>query len=64
MNRLETAMQILITDWDIQALLDNELSEAEQAAILKAMRDDITLRARYNELRRQRDLLRQWWKDQ
>jgi anti-sigma factor RsiW len=57
-------MQILITDWDIQALLDNELSEEEQTAILKALRDDITLRARYNELRRQRDLLRQWWKDQ
>ena len=57
-------MQIIVTEWDIQALLDNELSEAEQAIVLKAMRDDFTLRARYNELRRQRDLLRTWWKDQ
>lgn len=55
---------IMVTDWDIQALLDNELTENEQAIILRAMRDDITLRARYNELRRQRDLLRDWWKDQ
>lgn len=57
-------MQTMITDWDIQALLDNELSEQEQSEILRAMRDDITLRARYSELRRQRDLLRAWWKDQ
>lgn len=57
-------MQTTITDWDIQAFLDNELSEACQSVILRALRDDILLRKRYNELRRQRDLLRAWWKDQ
>lgn len=57
-------METMITDWDIQALLDNGLSEKEQAEVLRMMRDDIALRARYNELRRQRDLLREWWQDQ
>jgi anti-sigma factor RsiW len=58
------ATQTTITDWDIQALLDNELSEAEQTAILRAMRDDFALRERYDNLRRQRDALRLWWKSQ
>lgn len=57
-------MQMTITDWDIQALLDNELCEKVQEDVLRAMRDDISLRTRYNELRRQRDMLRAWWKDQ
>lgn len=57
-------MHTIITDWDIQAFLDDELPEKAQCAVLRAMRDDIDLRARYNELRRQRDLLRAWWKDQ
>ncbi len=50
-----------ITDWDIQAYLDNELSAAQQDMLMRALQFDPALRDRYNELRRQRDLLKQWW---
>lgn len=51
----------IVTDWDIQAFLDNELTDDEQAAVLRALREDTDLRRRFNALRRQRELLQQWW---
>ncbi len=53
----------IITDWDIQAYLDNELPWEEQKLILKALETDTELRQRFNEFRRQKSLLQLWWKD-
>lgn len=52
-----------ISDWDIQAYLDNELTRAQQDLMARALQLDPSLRDRYNELRKQRDLLKQWWMD-
>ncbi len=56
-------MMKTITDWDIQAYLDNELSGTDQDAVTLALQYDLELRRRYNDLRRQRDLLKEWWVD-
>ncbi len=52
-----------VTDWDIQAYLDNELAAPQQDTVMRALQHDPALRTRYNELRRQRDLLKKWWTD-
>ena len=56
-------MMKMITDWDIQAYLDNELPTKEQDAITRALQHDADMRRRYNELQRQKDLLKKWWVD-
>jgi anti-sigma factor RsiW len=56
-------MMKTVTDWDIQAYLDNELTGSDQEAVLRALQHDAELRRRYNELRRQRELLKDWWVD-
>ncbi len=53
----------IITEWDIQALLDNALSPEEKAYVLQALQDDPELQARYNQLNKQKTLLQLWWKD-
>lgn len=52
-----------ITDWDIQALLDKELSPQEESFVLQALQQNPDLQARYNALRNQKNLLQLWWKD-
>jgi anti-sigma factor RsiW len=52
-----------ITDWDIQALIDNELSAEEQRHVLQALQEDRALQDRYNRLKGQKALLQTWWKD-
>lgn len=56
-------MMKTITDWDIQAYLDNELNGADLESVTRALQHDLELRRRYNDLRRQRDLLKEWWVD-
>ncbi|MGB4108032.1 MAG: hypothetical protein WBK55_09610 [Alphaproteobacteria bacterium] len=50
-----------ITDFDIQALVDNELSWEKQKAVRARIHADPDLRRRYNELCRQKQLLQEWW---
>ena len=52
-----------ITDWDIQAYIDNELSWEQQKQVLKALETNSELRRHYNDFRRQKELLQLWWKD-
>lgn len=52
-----------VTDWDLQAYLDNELPWEEQKTILKALENDPHLRQRFNDFRRQKELLQKWWRD-
>lgn len=56
-------MTKIITDWDIQAYLDNELPWEDQKAVLKALERDLELRRRFSEFRRQKDLLQAWWNE-
>ena len=53
----------VITEWDIQALLDNELSPQEEEIVIKAIENDALLQQRYSALKEQKTLLQLWWKD-
>lgn len=54
----------IVTDADIQALIDGELSPARQEIILRALDNDHALRQRYNTLRHQKMLLLSWWQEE
>jgi anti-sigma factor RsiW len=51
----------VITDADIQALIDGELAPARQEVVITAISNDYLLQQRYNTLRRQKSLLLSWW---
>jgi hypothetical protein len=55
--------QRAITDFDIQALVDNSdcLAAGERRCLLETIRNDKVLRKRYDALTRQKELLRAWW---
>jgi hypothetical protein len=55
---------LLITDCDIQALVDNELDPARHEQVLNALEHDPLLRRRYHELQRQKMVLLSWWADE
>ena len=50
-----------ITDNDIQALIDDELDREETAYVRTAIESNHQLLNRYNELLRQKDLIRNWF---
>lgn len=58
-------IQDVITDLDIQALLDcpDDLPHGEYDRIMNLIRRNPVLRQRFEDLKRQKDLLRQWWED-
>ena len=58
-----TTEQQNITDYDIQALVDNELSWEEEKRIRAHVVSNPDAHRRYKELCRQRNLLKDWWKD-
>ena len=47
-----------ITDYDIQALVDDELGHEEGKEVLSYLEQDSTARKRYNELMKQKNLLK------
>lgn len=51
-----------ITDYDIQALVDNELPWEEEKRIRAYITSNPDAHERYKELCRQRALLKDWWK--
>lgn len=62
-HRIEMGQKATISEWDIQALIDGELSAAEEAYVLQAISDNPAMQDRYNVLKKQRQLLQLWWKD-
>lgn len=52
-----------ITDLDIQALVDGEKEDAEAARLLEALQNDPQLYHRYILYKKQKALLKSWWKD-
>lgn len=53
----------LVSDWDIQAYIDNELPPDKEREILACLTRDADLRERYKALERQKALLRLWWRE-
>jgi len=51
-----------INDYDIQALIDNELDWEDEKSIRAAIKEDATYTKRYEELKSQKTLLQNWWK--
>ncbi len=52
-----------ITDYDLQALVDNELSWEEEKRVRAYVVSNPDAQRRYKELCCQRNLLKDWWKD-
>ena len=52
-----------ITDLDIQALIDGEIDDQSSLALMDAMNRDPGLYNRYLVYKKQKSLLKSWWKD-
>lgn len=52
----------IVTDFDIQALVDNELTWEEEKRVLNYIEQTPYAQKRYEELRRQKSVLQDWWK--
>ena len=52
-----------ITDLDIQALIDGEVSEQDYVDLFEAVSRDPNLYNRYLLYKKQKNLLKSWWKD-
>lgn len=50
-----------IKDQDIQALVDNELDRDTEKLILLGVQNHLSSRVRFEELLKQKELLRLWW---
>lgn len=61
MDDEKVTRQYLVTDEDIQALADGGLDGEEKNTVLSAVIRSPELMARYQELRNQKDAIRQWW---
>lgn len=53
--------QTTISDLDIQALVDNELSWEEEKRVRLHLMQDARAKARFEILKRQKILLNDWW---
>lgn len=52
-----------ITDYDIQALVDGEVTDNQYVALFEAVNSDPALYNRYLLYKKQKNLLKSWWKD-
>jgi hypothetical protein len=61
--RSQYAMNQGVIDYDLQALVDNhaQLTPEERERVLHAIDREPALRKRYDELNRQKRLLKNWW---
>ena len=50
-----------ITDYDIQALIDDELEHERAKQVMLHVEQNRRAQERYIELKEQKDLLKQWW---
>ena len=55
-------MNYTVSDLDIQALVDNELDEENQARVIKYLSHNLKARQRYEQLLAQRQKLQEWWR--
>lgn len=53
-----------ITDYDIQALIDNELDHERVKKIMNYISNNKKAYQRYDELFKQKQLLKSWWQSQ
>lgn len=53
----------VITDYDIQALVDNALPEDEAKRVMDFTRKNPAAMKRYRELVKQKNLIRKWWEE-
>lgn len=51
-----------VTDFDIQALVDNELNWEQEKRVRSCIEADPKAKARFELLRQQKNLLQEWWK--
>jgi anti-sigma factor RsiW len=51
----------MVSDMDIQALVDNELTWEDEKRVRAFIANDPKAKARYEMLRRQKLLLKEWW---
>ena len=52
-----------ITDYDIQALVDNELPENKARQVRDFIKKNKSAQQRYQQLQEQQELLQMWWQD-
>ncbi len=52
-----------VTDLDIQALADNELSRADAERVRNYIEHNPEAHERYEEILRQKEMLKDWWSD-
>ena len=52
-----------ITDYDIQALVDNELAWEDEKRVRAFLKENPNAYTRYKELAMQRNTLQNWWKN-
>lgn len=56
-------MSTKITDFDIQALVDGQVDDQTYVALVEQINRDPTLYNRYLLYKKQKNLLKSWWKD-
>lgn len=54
-------LTMLVTERDIEALLDNELSHEKSKVVMSALQSSQRLRQHYDMIKNQKALLRAWW---
>ena len=52
-----------ITDWDIQALIDNQLDWEREKIVRKIIFENPSFTKRYNELMMQKKSIQNWYKE-
>lgn len=60
-HKVEKLRPCRVTDYDIQALADNEVSEEEKLRIETYLRLNPAAQNRYDEIMAQKNLLKKWW---
>lgn len=58
------AEMVQITDYDIQALTDEELDWETRKKVMDTINADPQSLKRYNHLKKQKSLLKNWWASQ
>ncbi len=51
------------SDYDLQALLDNELDEQEKNHVLNFIKNNPSAQKRFEELLKQKNILKKWYKN-
>ena len=60
---VSTAMPYSVSDFDIQALVDNELDWESEKVVFEAISQDPKLQARYEQLKAQKKIVQIWWQN-